>query len=60
MGYSPRGRNESDTTEGIEHACTVISKEKYMFVFHSQFWNRAAKNLGSSWEESKKGVLLCQ
>ena len=57
VGYSPQGRNESDMTEGIEHARTVISKEKYMFVLHSQFWNRAAKNLGSSWEESNKGVF---
>ena len=28
-----------------------------MFVLQSQFWNRAAKNLGSFWEESNKGVF---
>ena len=57
VGYSPWGRTESDTTEGTERACTAISKEKYIFVLHSHFWNRAAKNLGSSWEESNKGVF---
>lgn len=28
-----------------------------MFVLQSQFWNRAAKNLGSFWEERNKGVF---